>query len=325
MPAGTALILVNLGTPVSPTAGDVRRFLRPFLSDPRVVNLPRCLWLPILFGIILPFRSPKVARLYQQIWWPEGSPLKVITERQTHKVGTRLGSGSEVRYAMVYGEPSLSSVVGDLVQKGVQRAVILPLYPQFCSATTGSICDQLEVLRKRTGQQIRLNMIKNYHDDTAYIQALADSVVDYWRDHGKPQKLLFSFHGIPQLLINRGDPYFQQCHETAALVAEKLQLTPDFWQVCFQSRFGKAEWAKPYTDKVIGELAIQGIKHVDVITPAFASDCLETLEEIAVQSARHFALCGGEQLRLIPCLNDDAAHIAMLAKLFESAVASHLS
>lgn len=325
MPARTGLILVNLGTPDSPTAGGVRRFLRLFLSDPRVVNLPRCLWLPILYGIILPFRSPKVAKLYQKIWWPEGSPLKVITEQQTRKARALLGSGQEVRYAMVYGEPSLSSVISEFIQAGIQQAVVLPLYPQFCSATTGSVCDQLEVLRKRCSHQIRLSMIKSYHDNAAYIQALADSVTHYWQDHGRPQQLLFSFHGIPQMLINRGDPYFQQCHETAALVAEKLQLPADFWQICFQSRFGKAEWAKPYTDKVVGALPAQGIKRVDVLTPAFASDCLETLEEIAVQIAEHFALCGGEQLRLIPCLNDDAAHIAALVKLFESSVADHLS
>jgi len=325
MPARTALILVNLGTPVSPTAGDVRRFLRPFLSDRRVVNLPRCLWLPILYGIILPFRSPKVAKLYQKIWWPEGSPLKVITEQQAQKMGACLGTGHDVRYAMVYGEPSLLSVVNELIQKGIQQAVVLPLYPQFCSATTGSVCDQLEVLRKRNGHQIRLSMIKSYHDDAAYIQALADSVTRYWQVQGKPQQLLFSFHGIPQALIDRGDPYFQQCHETAALVAEKLQLAPDFWQICFQSRFGKAEWAKPYTDKVIAELPARGIKRVDVLTPAFASDCLETLEEIAVQNAEYFVLCGGEQLRLIPCLNSDDAHIAMLAELFESSLRHLLS
>lgn len=325
MQARTALILVNLGTPISPTTKDVRRFLRPFLSDRRVVNLPRCIWFPILYGIILPFRSPKVARLYQKIWWPEGSPLKVITERQTQKVEALLDPSQVLRYAMVYGEPSLTSVVSDLIQRGIQHAVLLPLYPQVCSATTGSVCDQLEVLRRRSGQQIRLSMIKGYHDNAAYIQALADSVTRYWTAHGKPQQLLFSFHGIPQALIDRGDPYFQQCHETAALVAEKLQLTPGFWQVSFQSRFGKAEWAKPYTDKVIGELPARGIKRVDVLTPAFASDCLETLEEISVQNAEHFLVCGGEQLRLIPCLNDDDAHIALMAKLFKSAVTNDLS
>jgi len=180
------------------------------------------------------------------------------------------------------------------------------------------VCDQLEVLRKRSGHQIRLGMIKSYHDHAAYIKALADSVTRYWQEHGRPQQLLFSFHGIPQALIDRGDPYFQQCHETATLVAEKLQLSPDFWRVCFQSRFGKAEWAKPYTDQVIGELPARGIKHVDVVTPAFASDCLETLEEIAVQNAEHFMSCGGDQLRLIPCLNDDDAHIAMLVELSDS-------
>lgn len=314
----TALILVNLGTPASSSPADVRRFLQLFLSDPRVVNLPRWLWLPVLYGIILPFRSPRVARLYQQIWWPEGSPLRVITERQTQKVAARF-PGQAVRCAMVYGEPSLPAVIGELIQAGIREALVLPLYPQFCSATTGSVCDQLETLRKHSGQQIRLGMIKSYHDHPYYIQALADSVTQHWQVQGRPQHLLFSFHGIPQLLVDRGDPYFQQCHETAALVAEKLQLEVGFWQICFQSRFGKAEWVKPYTNTVIGELPTRGIRRVDVLTPAFASDCLETLEEIAVQNAAHFVSCGGEQLRLIPCLNDSETHIAMLADLFESA------
>jgi protoporphyrin/coproporphyrin ferrochelatase len=319
-----ALVLVNLGTPASPTTRDIRRFLRVFLSDPRVVNLPRLLWLPILYGIILPLRSARVARLYQQIWWPEGSPLKVITQRQTTKLASALATGklmAHVRYAMVYGEPSLANVISELKQCGVEKISVLPLYPQYCSATTGSVIDQLDSLRKHFSPAIAISMIKEYYDDEQYISALAESIRLYRQQNSNGEFLLFSFHGIPQSLIDQGDPYYQQCHSTATQVALKLQLPPESWRVAFQSRFGKAEWAKPYTDFVIQELAQKGIKHLDVITPAFASDCLETLEEIAVQNAALFQQAGGEQLSLIPCLNDNDAHIALMKKLFEKNIA----
>lgn len=312
-------MLVNLGTPAHPTPQEVRRFLRQFLSDPRVVDLPRIFWLPLLYGIILPLRSPKVAQLYAKIWWPEGSPLRVITTRQTQKLTELLrnqGYPDEVRFAMVYGEPSLARVVDMLAQQGVSQVTVLPLYPQFCSATTGSVCDQIQQLRKQHAEQIAVGMIKSYHDHKGYIAALTDSIHRFRAQQGTAEKLLFSFHGIPQALADRGDPYFRQCHETASLVAARLGLAASSWQVCFQSRFGKAEWVKPYTDVVIKTLAAEGCKTIDVVTPAFAADCLETLEEIAVQSAEAFRNNGGERLRLIPCLNDDDAHIAMLADLY---------
>lgn len=318
MNADQALVLVNLGTPASPATGDVRHFLRIFLSDPRVVKIPRLLWLPLLYGFILPLRSARVARLYQQIWWPEGSPLQVITERQTQKLASQLATAKQraaVRYAMVYGEPSLATVIHELKQQGIKHSIVLPLYPQYCSATTGSVEDQLRQLQQRA--DVAITLIKSYYDDELYIKALAESVQTHRRQQPKGEFLLFSFHGIPQALINAGDPYYQQCLSTAARVAEQLQLAPDRWQVAFQSRFGKAEWAKPYTDRVIEELAQKGIKHLDVITPAFASDCLETLEEIAIQNAALFQRAGGEQLTLIPCLNDSDTHIAMMKKLFE--------
>ena len=320
MNANTALVLVNLGTPASPTTRDVRHFLRIFLSDPRVVNLPRLLWLPILYGIILPLRSAKVARLYQQIWWADGSPLKVITQRQTTKLAAMLAHEklhNPVRYAMVYGEPSLKTVINELKDRGTKQVAVLPLYPQYCSATTGSVIDQLDRLQKKFSADITITMAKEYYDDEQYITALAESFRSHRQQHNKGEFLLFSFHGIPQALIDHGDPYYQQCHVTAAQVALRLQLPPESWQVAFQSRFGKAEWAKPYTDLVIQELAQKGIKHLDVITPAFASDCLETLEEIAVQNADLFQRAGGKQLTLIPCLNDNDAHIVMMKKLFE--------
>ena len=315
-----ALVLVNLGTPASPAPRDVRRFLKLFLSDPRVVGIPRLLWLPILYGIILPLRSTRVARLYQQIWWPEGSPLSVITQRQTTKLAAELaseGASSLVRYAMVYGEPSLKSVVKELQQCGAEKIIVLPLYPQYCNATTGSVIDQINHLQQQFGKQLPITMIKEYYDEALYITALANSIQRHWRNKGKGEFLLFSFHGIPQALIDKGDPYYQQCLTTAKQVALHLQLPAESWQVTFQSRFGKAKWAKPYTDVVIQELAGKGVKTLDVITPAFASDCLETLEEIAVQNAELFQHSGGKQLTLIPCLNDNDDHIALMKKLFE--------
>jgi ferrochelatase len=317
--AASALVLVNLGTPETPTPGAVRRFLRQFLSDRRVVELPRLLWLPLLYGIILPLRSPKVAKLYEKIWWPDGSPLRVITQRQAQKLSTyftRQGHQTLVRFAMVYGEPSLQQVIDELLQQGIRQVTVLPLYPQFCSATTGSVCDQVSVLRKRTGDRTSIRLIKSYHDDPRYIAALADSIRRFRVEHGAAEKLLFSFHGIPQALADRGDPYFQQCHETANAVAASMGLAASEWQLCFQSRFGRAEWVKPYTDVVIASLAAEGCKTIDIVTPAFAADCLETLEEIAVQNAAAFLEMGGERLRLIPCLNDDDAHIETLAELY---------
>jgi ferrochelatase len=312
-----ALILVNLGTPEAPTPSAVRDFLKQFLSDRRVVSLPRVFWWPLLHGLILPFRSSRVARLYRKIWWPEGSPLKVITQRQVKKLAQRLPE-IRVSHAMVYGAPSLAQQVERAQADGIEQIVVLPLYPQYCSATTGSVCDQLEIIKRRWQEMIQWRLIESYHDHAGYIDALATSVYDFWQSEGRGQQLLFSFHGIPQKLADSGDPYYRQCHETAALVANALQLADDEWQVCFQSRFGKAEWVKPYTDVVLGTLPTQGIERVDVITPAFASDCLETLEEIAVQNAELFQQHGGKHLRLIPCLNDCDAHIDMMCSLFAS-------
>jgi len=319
----TAWVLVNLGTPTNPTTRDVRQFLKTFLSDPRVVRIPRLLWLPILYGVILPFRSTKVAALYKKIWWPEGSPLRVITERQVQKLAALSAvekSNSVVRYAMVYGEPSLDSIAKELQQQGITKIIVLPLYPQFCSATTGSVIDQIADLNKRFGSALSTTVIRDYHDHALYIEALAHSIQTHWKTKGKGEFLLFSFHGIPQMLIDQGDPYYQQCLTTAKLVANQLQIPSAYWQVSFQSRFGKAAWAQPYTDIVIRELAEKGVKKIDVITPAFASDCLETLEEISVQNAELFQHCGGKKLVLIPCLNDNDLHIALMKKLFEKSV-----
>jgi ferrochelatase len=315
-----AIVLVNLGTPDTPTPRDVRRFLKIFLSDPRVVNLPRFLWLPILYGIILPFRSAKVARLYQKIWWPGGSPLKVIAERQAQKLAAQFAAGTScvvVRHAMVYSTPSLETVVTELHAQDIQHLLVLPLYPQYCSATTGSVQDQVETLKQKFPLPFTVNLVTDYHDHELYIDALATSVQAFWAKNGRGDLLLFSFHGIPQALVDSGDPYYPHCHATAGLVARKLKLAFGSWRVAFQSRFGKAEWAKPYTDVVITELAHSGLQRVDVITPSFASDCLETLEEIAIQNAAVFVREGGKQLSLIPCLNDSDAHIAMMQRLFE--------
>ena len=321
-----ALILVNLGTPTSPTPRAVRQFLRQFLSDRRVVDLPPLLWWPILYGIILPLRAPRVARLYQKIWWRDGSPLEVITRRQVDALQRYCDQQQEpviVRHAMVYGEPSLNSVCEVLRGMSILECIILPLYPQFCSATTGSVTDQVMRIRTALDREITVTSIPDYHQHPAYLAALANSVQWHWKTHGRGEKLLFSFHGIPQALVDRGDPYFQQCHETAKQVAGLLELLPEQWSVCFQSRFGKAQWVQPYTDQVVMQCAQQGIRNLDVITPAFASDCLETLEEIAVQLAESFEAAGGNALRLIPCLNDNNDHIEMMYALFKQHVPLH--
>jgi ferrochelatase len=321
MTSRRAFVLVNLGTPDTPTTRDVRRFLKAFLSDPRVVNLPRLLWLPILYGIILPFRSAKVARLYQKIWWTDGSPLKVITQRQARKLAAFYATNhsTTIRHAMIYGEPSLDTVATELQTQDIHHLVILPLYPQYCSATTGSVQDHVVKLEKKSPPPFKINLITDYHDHDLYIDALAKSIQAFWGENGRGELLLFSFHGIPQLLIDRGDPYYSQCHVTAERVAQQLQLASGSWRIAFQSRFGKAAWAKPYTDVVITELAQSGVQQLDVIAPSFASDCLETLEEIAIQNAERFVHAGGKKLRLIPCLNDSDTHITMMRCLLGQA------
>lgn len=312
------VLLVNLGTPDAPTTSAVRRYLAQFLADKRVVDAPRWLWWLILNGIILRFRPRKAARAYQSIWTAQGSPLLVIAKQQQQALqaalAEQLKQSIPVALGMTYGNPSLASALSDLQQQGVQRVLVLPLYPQYSSSTTASVFDAVAQALANTKHLPELRFIKQYFDQPAYIKALADSVRTA-RQQSAGDKLLLSFHGIPQRYENNGDPYPSQCRQTAEQVAAELGLTKDQWLCTFQSRFGREEWVKPYTDKVLQEWAEQGVEQVDVISPAFAADCLETLEELAIENRQLFLDAGGKSYQYIPCLNAEPAHINLLSQL----------
>ena len=317
----TGVLLVNLGTPDEPTPSALRRYLGQFLSDPRVVEIPRPLWWPILHGIILRVRPRKSAAKYASIWTPQGSPLRVWTEKQTTLLAGFLGQHGHqlrVRHAMRYGQPSIASQLDALKAEGVDRVLIVPLYPQYSGATTASVMD--EVFQR--GRQVRrlpeLRHIGHFHDDPGYIAALAESVREHWAKEGRPDKLVMSFHGMPQRTLELGDPYHCECLKTGRLVAERLGLTAEQYVVTFQSRFGKAKWLEPYTEPTLKQLAKAGVKRVDVICPGFVADCIETLEEIAMEGKQAFLSNGGQAFHYIPCLNDRADWIRALTKLVET-------
>ncbi len=309
--ATRALVLVNLGSPASPTPRDIRRFLRLFLSDARVVEIPRILWLPILYGLILPFRPYKTSRNYKAIW-QDGMPLLSIVRQQRDALQAHCGDEIRVSYALTYGEPSLRSVLSECARDNISHITVLPLYPQFSATTTGAVYDQWAriVLRQRTIQDCRV--VNNYHQHPLYIDALTKSIQRFWCDNARADRLLISFHGIPQRNIDRGDPYQGQCVRTAELLAQKLQLPADQWMVSFQSRFGPAKWLQPYTNDVLTDWGQQNFS-VDVVCPGFSADCLETLEEIALQGRTIFINAGGSEFRYIPALNAHPDHIAMMA------------
>jgi len=312
------VILVNLGTPATPDTKGVRAFLKAFLSDRRVVDLPRLLWLPLLYGVILPLRSKRVANSYRQIWTDEGSPLLAFSRAQQRALAGQLaGDRYQVELAMTYGDPSLDSALERLDLAGIGRVLLLPLYPQYSVSTTAPVIDALgRCLQKRVALP-EVRWIRCYFDHPGYIQALAESIRHHWLDHGRPDKLLFSFHGIPQRYARMGDPYGSQCHATANAVAKALGLTDEQWMTCFQSRFGREEWLTPYTDITLQQLAQQGCANVQVICPAFAADCLETLEEINEMNRRTFIEAGGANFGYIPCLNAEPPHIQMMSQLVE--------
>ncbi len=318
-PPAFGVLLVNLGTPDSPSASDVKRFLKQFLSDPRVVDLNPLIWKPILNGIILNTRPAKVAKLYQAIWSDEGSPLMVISQRQRDKLANKLqkqfGNPIPVELGMSYGNPSLASGLDKLRQQGVKRIVILPLYPQYSCSTVAPVFDAIaqEFKGWRDIPDFRFN--KEYYQHPDYIQALAASVRSHWQQHGQADVLLMSFHGVPVRYVTEGDPYQEQCQQTAQLLAQALGLEEKQWRLCFQSQFGKEEWLTPYTDKLLESLPKEGVKSVDIMCPAFAADCLETLEEISIGGKESFIESGGESYRFIPCLNDNDLHIELLTKL----------
>ncbi len=319
--ATTGVLITNLGTPDAPTPKALRNYLREFLWDPRVVEIPRPIWWLILHGIILRTRPGKVAQTYASVWTDEGSPLLAIS-RQQHRAleETFQAEGlGHLKFAlgMRYGNPSIPSALKELREAGVQRLLVLPLYPQYSGSTTASTFDAVTRELQSWRWVPELRFITHYHDDPDYIQALASSIREYQQTHGSPEKLLMSFHGVPKRYLVQGDPYHCECHKTARLLAEELQLTEDQWQISFQSRFGKAEWLKPYTDKTLKEWGKQGIKNVQVICPGFSADCLETLEEIKVENRDYFLAAGGEQLQYIPALNDSPDHIAALANLIK--------
>lgn len=315
------VLLCNLGTPDAPTVPAVRKYLAQFLQDKRVVSIPRLVWYPILHGIILRTRPSKVAKLYQQIWTDAGSPLMVYSQAQRRELQSKLDKSSEahipIELGMTYGNPSIAKGLASLEAQGCERIIVLPLYPQYSSATNAAVIDQVSQHYKKPYAIPELSYINGYHDNALYIKALVESVKAYWNTHGQAEKLLFSYHGVPERFSKKGDPYEQQCHETTRLVVEQLGLNEEQYQIAFQSRFGREEWVKPYTEEVLKEWGQAGIESVQVISPAFASDCLETLEELAIQNKATFIEAGGKQYDYIPALNDDAAHIELLFKLVQ--------
>ena len=300
------VLLCNLGTPDAPTAAALRPYLAEFLGDPRVVEIPRLLWLLILHGIILRVRPAKSAQKYASIWTPEGSPLKVHTEAQARGLQARFdqnGMPVSVRSAMTYGQPAISQVIDEMRQQGVTRVLVLPAYPQYSGTTTAAVFDRVHQWSMRSRMLPEWRFVNRYHDDAGYIESLASSVRAHWAHHGQAGVLVMSFHGVPERTLTQGDPYHCECHKTARLLAESLGLSRDQYRVTFQSRFGKAKWLEPYTEPTVRELAKTGTERVDVICPGFTSDCLETLEEIAMEVQAAFLEEGGLTFHYIPCLN----------------------
>jgi ferrochelatase len=319
-PARCAVLLVNLGTPDDATAPALRRYLGEFLSDPRVVEIPAWAWQPLLHGVILRTRPAKSAAKYASIWTPEGSPLKVWTEKQAKLLMGSLGERGHkllVRHAMRYGAPSIATVLQELKQAGADRVLVLPLYPQYSGTTTASVFDAVAAWARRTRFVPELRFINHYHDDAGYIEALAQRILNHWTSHGQGERLVLSFHGVPRRTLKLGDPYHCHCQKTARLLGERLGLPRDRLLVTFQSRFGKAEWLKPYTEPTLRQLARDGVRHIDVACPGFPADCLETLEEIGIEVRQAFLDAGGKEFSYIPCLNDSSPWVRALADLAE--------
>ena len=312
----TGILLTNLGTPESPSRGDVKRFLREFLGDPRVVEAPRLPWWLILNIIILNTRPGRSAKAYAKIWQDDGSPLLSISVRQAESLQDALSDrGIVVELAMRYGRPSIAGALARLKERGATRILVLPLYPQYSATTTATTFDAVAQALKKERRIPEIRFVNHYHDEPSYIEALSDSVRMHRQQHGGAEKLVMSFHGIPQDYFDKGDPYHCECRKTARLLAERLELDEGDWVVTFQSRLGPKQWLQPYTDTSLEQLGAAGVKSVQVICPGFSVDCLETLEEIAMENKDIFLEAGGERYEYIPCLNDDPAHIAMMESL----------
>ncbi len=313
------VLLVNLGTPDAPDSSALRRYLAEFLADPRVVEFPRWLWRVILHGVILRVRPRRSARAYRRVWTDQGSPLLLYSEKQLEALRDALKqhypAPAHFVLGMRYGNPSIFDALEKLRQANVQKLLVLPLYPQYSGSTTGSTFDALSTELKHWRRIPELRFINNYHDFKPYIDAMARHIEAFWKNSGRAQRILFSFHGVPKRYLLKGDPYHCECHKTGRLLAEALGLGDDEWQVVFQSRFGREEWLQPYTDEVLKVLPERGIKHVQVFCPGFAADCLETLEEIAIESKEVFHEASGERFDYIPAMNAEPGHIEALASL----------
>ncbi|MDA8477556.1 ferrochelatase [Citrobacter sp. Awk 4] len=310
----TGILLANLGTPDAPTPEAVKRYLKQFLSDKRVVDTSRLLWWPLLRGVILPLRAPRVAKLYQSVWQEGGSPLMVYSRRQQQALAARLPD-IPVALGMSYGSPSLESAVDELLANNVDNIVVLPLYPQYSCSTVAAVWDELARILAGKRRIPAISFIRDYADDRAYIDALANSARAAFAQHGEPDLLLLSYHGIPQRYADEGDDYPQRCRDTTRELVSALGVAPEKVMMTFQSRFGREPWLTPYTDETLKMLAEKGVGHIQVMCPGFSADCLETLEEIAVQNKEIFLEAGGKKYEYIPALNDAPEHIEMMVKL----------
>lgn len=313
----TGILLTNLGTPDAPTAQALRKYLAEFLSDPRVIEIPKLIWLCILHGIILRVRPKKSAAKYEMVWTEAGSPLLAISKRQASAIQQKLGDGVCVKLGMRYGNPSIPAALREFQALGIRNIIVLPLYPQYASPTTGSTFDAIAKEIKTWRWVPQLHFINNYCDEPQYIDALANSIREHIETHGQPQKIVFSYHGMPKRNLDLGDPYFCFCQKTTRLVQEKLNLRKEDYMTTFQSRFGYAEWLKPYTDETLKSFPSQGIDNVAIISPAFSADCLETLEELAVENREIFIGAGGKTYHYIAALNDRDDHIQALSSILK--------
>jgi len=318
-PERIGVLLVNLGTPDSPSYFAVQRYLREFLGDRRVINTSRLIWLPLLYGLILPFRPIQTARKYRRIWLPEGSPLAVYSTRLTARVAAvlqaRFGDQIRVELGMTYGNPSIAYALESLFKQDVKKLLVLPLYPQYCSSTTGSVFDRTSCALQRWRWLPETRFVNDYYHDAGYIDALTSRILAHWAEAGERSHLMFSYHGIPSAYVADGDPYQAQAEATTRSVASRLGLAPDQWSHCYQSRFGRVEWLQPYTQDTLKVLAARGVRKLTVVSPSFAVDCLETLEEVAIEYRDTFLELGGERLTLVPALNDDERHAEVLTAI----------
>jgi ferrochelatase len=318
-PERIGVLVVNLGTPDSPSYLAVQRYLREFLGDRRVIDSPRWFWLPILYGVVLPFRPVRTLRNYRKVWMNGGSPLLVYSQRLTEKISTKLqealGDRVRIELAMTYGNPGIARGIRALAEQNVKKLLVLPLYPQYCSSTTGSVFDRTSQVLQRWRWLPETRFVNDYYNDPGYIEALATRILEHWAEVGERSHLMLSYHGIPAVYVKEGDPYQVQANETTRLLVERLGLAADEYSHCYQSRFGNVVWLQPYTEDTLKVLAARGVRKVTVASPSFAVDCLETLEEIAFEYRDKFLELGGERLKLVPCLNDEDGHAEMLTTI----------